>query len=76
MKKFEKNQDFVKIKSFLIFEDKAEAFEMNGHSTSPPCGNLVDGLPHACHNTETVAKPGRLGPAQNGKPMSYQGFAR
>ena len=34
------------------------------HSTSPPCGNLVDGLPHDCH-TETVAKPGRLGPAQN-----------
>ena len=31
---------------------------------SPPCGNLVDGLPHDCH-TETVAKPGRLGPAQN-----------
>ena len=19
------------------------------HSTSPPCGNLVDGLPHDCH---------------------------
>ena len=42
---------------------------MMRHSTSPPCGNLVDGLPHDCHNTETVAKPGRLGPAQNGKPM-------
>ena len=41
---------------------------MTRHSTSPPCGNLVDGLPHDCH-TETVAKPGRLGPAQNGKPM-------
>ena len=41
---------------------------MKGHSTSPPCGNLVDGLPHDCH-TETVAKPDRLGPAQNGKPM-------
>ena len=31
-------------------------------------------------NTETLAKPGRLGPAQNNKPMrnlsSYQGFAR
>ena len=35
------------------------------HSTSPPCGNLVDGLPHDCH-TETVAKPGRQGPAKNG----------
>ena len=52
---------------------------MERHSTSPPCGNLVDGLPHDCHR-ETVAKPGRLGPAQNGKPMqkmsSYQGFNR
>ena len=38
---------------------------MKRHSTSPPCGNLVDGLPHDCHNTETVAKPGRLTPAQN-----------
>ena len=25
---------------------------MQRHSTSPPCGNLVDGLPHDCHNTE------------------------
>ena len=38
------------------------------HSTSPPCGNLVDGLPHDCH-TETIAKPARPGPAENGKPM-------
>ena len=37
---------------------------MKRHSTSPPCGNQVDGLPHDVH-TETVAKPGRLGPAQN-----------
>ena len=29
-----------------------------------PGGNQVDGLPPARH-TETVAKPGRLGPAQN-----------
>ena len=41
---------------------------MKRQSTSPPCGNLVDGLPHDCH-TETVAKPGRLGPAQNDEPM-------
>ena len=41
---------------------------MKGHSTSPPCGNLVDRLPHACH-TKTMAKPVRLGLAQNGKPM-------
>ena len=44
---------------------------MERHSTSPPCGNLVDGLPHDCHNTETVAKPGRLGPAQNDEPMHF-----
>ena len=34
---------------------------MKMHSTSPPCGNLVDGLPHDCH-TETVAKRARVGP--------------
>ena len=37
---------------------------MTRHSTSPPCGNLVDGLPHDCH-TETIAKLARLGPAKN-----------
>ena len=34
---------------------------MKRHSTSPPCGNLVDGLPHDCH-TKTIAKRARLGP--------------
>ena len=38
---------------------------MTRHSTSPPCGNLVDGLPHDCH-TETIAKLASLGPAKNG----------
>ena len=32
-----------------------------GHSTSLPCGNLVDGLPHACH-TKTIAKRARVRP--------------
>ena len=41
---------------------------MKRHSTSPPCGNLVDGLPHACH-TETIAKLARLGPAKNGATL-------
>ena len=41
---------------------------MKGHSTSLPCGNLVDGSPHDCH-TETTAKPARLGSAENGKLM-------
>ena len=34
------------------------------HSTGPPCGKQVDGLPHDLY-TEAVAKPGRLGPAKN-----------
>ena len=46
------------ILKFLIF--------LTRHSTSPPCGNQVDGLAHDVHNTETVAKPGRLGSAKNG----------
>ena len=34
---------------------------MKRHSTSPPCGNLVDGLPHDCH-TKTIAKRARVEP--------------
>ena len=34
---------------------------MTRHSASPPCGNLVDGLPHDCHS-ETVAKRAIVGP--------------
>ena len=41
---------------------------MKKRSTSPPCGNLVDGLPRDCH-TKTIAKPARVGPAENGKLM-------
>ena len=37
-------------------------------STSYPSGNQVDGSPLVA-STETVAKPGRLGPAQNDEPM-------
>ena len=37
-----------------------------------PCGNLVDGLPHDCH-METIAKPTRPGPAQNGKLVNEIG---
>ena len=33
---------------------------IEGQSTSPSSGNLVDGLPLVC-NTKTVAKRGRLG---------------
>ena len=70
---FEKKRIFKKISKFFKFfkifkKERQERNGMEGHSTSPPCGNLVDGLPHACH-TETVAKPGRLGRAGNGEPM-------
>ena len=39
---------------------------MENHSTIPPCGNLADGLPHACR-TETIAKLARLGAVKNGE---------
>ena len=57
---------FQKMKNFKIFLkiDIFLNFFCEKHSTSPPCGNLVDGLPHDCH-TKTVAKPGRLEPAKN-----------
>ena len=45
---------------------------MKRHSTSPPCGNLVDGLPHDCH-TETIAKLARLGPAKNDTTLTENG---
>ena len=41
---------------------------MKKHSTSAPCGNLVDGLPHDCH-TETIAKLARLRAAKNGTTL-------
>ena len=43
---------------------KTRQWGMERHSTSPQCGNLVDGLPHDCH-TETIGKLARLGPAKN-----------
>ena len=69
---FEKMRIFKKksrIFEFFEFLQKERRYNwgMKRHSTSPPCGNLVDGLPHDCH-TKTVAKPSRLGPAQNGEP--------
>ena len=42
------------------------------HSTSPPCGNLVDGLPHDCH-TKIIAKLARLGPAKNDTTLNEFG---
>ena len=65
-------ENLRKIKNFNIFFDffyyLSLSFEnplyLNRHSTSHPCGNQVDGLPHDVH-TKTVAKPGRLGPLKN-----------
>ena len=31
--------------------ERSEVYRMERHSTSPPCGNLVDGLPHDCHGS-------------------------
>ena len=60
------NFDFLKISK----EEFAIVFFVKKHSTSPPCGNLVDGLPHDCH-TETIAKPARLGPAKNDTTLEF-----
>ena len=72
---FQQIRNFDNLKIFgkiLIFPNfMIERFTMHvwggGHSTSPPCGNLVDGLPHDCH-TKTVAKPARPSAAENDKP--------
>ena len=55
-----------RIFEFLEFykKERQDNRGMKRHSTSPPCGNLVDGLPHDCH-TETIAKLARLAPAKN-----------
>ena len=58
--KFEKNEEFSFWEIvFSIF------FSMKRHSTSPPCGNQVDGVSHDVQHTETVAKPARPSAAQN-----------
>ena len=60
---------------------------MKRHSTSPPCGNLVDGLPHDCHilpSRRVIRKQwlsrADLGPHKMRNQCkllsSYQGFAR
>ena len=56
------------MKRMIKVEASQNEVGLRRHSTSPPCRNLVDGLPHDCH-TETLAKPGRLGPAKNSKLM-------
>ena len=63
-----KIQDFLKISifDFSIFLKEDAKFIWQGNSTSLSGGNLVDGLPPAS-SMETIAKPARLGPAENGK---------
>ena len=46
-------ENLRKLKNFKIFL-KSHFFKR--HSTSPPCGNQVDGLPHDVH-TGAVVKP-------------------
>ena len=64
---FQKIWKFLKIRisqkniKILIFSKEKEVFEMEMHSTSSPCGNLVDSFPHDCH-TEAIAELARLGP--------------
>ena len=69
----------ISIKIFIFYENlefhrnygkfREKMRIKKGHSTSAPCGNLVDGLPHACH-TETIAELARLGPAENGTTLT------
>ena len=69
-------RNFLKVHFFYFFKNSRELREsvefvkceydewkvnLSRHSSSPPCGNLVDGLPHDCH-IETVAKQARVGP--------------
>ena len=44
----EKNQE--KWKFEILKEGEIRSVLDERHSTSPPCGNLVDGLPHDCHS--------------------------
>ena len=57
-------ENLRKLKNFKIFSYFFVFHFLKRQSTSPLCGNQVDGLPHDVH-TETVAKPGRQGPAKN-----------
>ena len=39
-----------KYRNFEFYKrERSAVYRMERHSTSPPCGNLVDGLPHDCH---------------------------
>ena len=42
-------ENFEKYRNFEFHRRKSRVYRMERHSTSPPCGNLVDGLPHDCH---------------------------
>ena len=41
--------------------------------TSPPSGNLVDGLPLVCRNTRAVVYEIKMGAAKNGTPPPGNG---
>jgi hypothetical protein len=61
--KFRKMRNFKKISKILnkigiCLKGRSYLSGMKRHSTSPPCGNLVDGLPHDCHT-----EPRWIGPS-------------
>ena len=52
-----KNEKFSFFENFIFYFDFvyfSGIYFFKRHSTSPPCGNQVDGLPHDVH-TETVS---------------------
>ena len=82
LQKFRKNEIFQEnIENFLFFEffkeERQDNQGMKRHSTSPPCGNLVDGLPHDCLRKQWLS-PADLGPHkmmnQCKISSSYQGL--
>ena len=58
---FRNFQEIKRQMKFRGFEKNEWRLHLWRHSTSPPCRNLVDGLPHDCH-TKTIAKRARVGP--------------
>ena len=57
----------MKIRDFA--EDIENGVRIRGHSTSPPCGNLVDGLPHDCYLFVTWTTLEKFSPT---KPSPYE----
>ena len=56
-KKLKTNQEFFEIRKIWL---EREIYDWTKrHSTSPPCGNLVDDLPRDCHTeTQSIRRTG------------------